>query len=174
MQIWNYHPVTGELVGHSFADPHPIEEGEWLIPAYATTTAPGAPQAGHAYQFVGNGWTIVADHRGEVWWKADAKLNTAPVVIDFIGDPALQGLTQVEPPAPPLVVSAWQIRKALSRLGLRAAVESYIAAADQDTKDGWQFAPEFERDNGMIAIAAADLGKTPEEIDALFALAKTL
>jgi hypothetical protein len=99
--------------------------------------------------------------------------------VDFLGDPATRSLTKAEPPAPPvvappIVVSALQIRLALSQRGLRAAVEAYVSTADQDTKDSWQFATSFERDNSMIATAATALGKTPADVDALFELAKTL
>lgn len=179
MQIWNYHPITGELLGPSFADPNPVEEGEWILPAYATATNPGGAQLGRAYKFVGYSWESVPDCRGERWWPVDAEFNTELVTIDFIGDPAERGLTSFEPPAPPVVVqpavvSARQIRLALNRLELRVAVENYVATADQDTKDTWQYDPEFRRDHGMIAIAAEALGKTPEEVDGLFWLAKSL
>jgi hypothetical protein len=101
MQIWNYNPTTGELLGSSTADPCQVEQGAWLIPARATPIDPGAPQPGRVYVFGGTVWSSVADHRGETWWKADAKDNTAPVLIDFIGNPVAQGLTKTEPPAPP-------------------------------------------------------------------------
>jgi hypothetical protein len=51
-------------------------------------------------------------------------------------------------------------------------VENYVSTADQGTKDSWQFATSFERDNSMIATAAAALGKLPADVDALFALEK--
>jgi hypothetical protein len=53
-------------------------------------------------------------------------------------------------------------------------VEAYVATADQATKDSWQFATSFDRDNSMIATAAAALGKASVDVDAPFALAKTL
>jgi hypothetical protein len=178
MQIWNYDPTTGELLGASAADPDPMAPDAWIIPAHATTTAPAASQPGFAETFNGSAWASVADCRGQTWWKAGAEFNTDPVLIDFIGEPSLQGLTKIEPPAPPfvvppIVVSARQIRMALSRLGLRAAVEAYTDA-DQDTKDSWQFASEVSRDHGMIAVAAVAHGKTPADVDAYFDLAKTL
>jgi hypothetical protein len=176
MQIWNYHPTTGELLGASTADPDQLEEGNWIIPAYATTIAPGAPQHGRAYQFNRGGWSTVADHRGETWWPTEQQYNDTPgVVVTFLGDPASHGLTNVEPViVPPIVVSALQIRLALSQQGLRSAFEAHVTTADQATKDSWQFATSFEGNNSIIATAAAAIGKTPADVDALFALAKTL
>lgn len=88
------------------------------------------------------------------------------------------------PPAPPpvLVATPRQIRLALNQFGLRQAVEDYVAAADQNVKDNWEWATEFRRDKPMIeaciAALAPTLGKTEEEAelltDQLFELAVTL
>lgn len=174
MRIWNYHPVTNELLGESVADANPIVEGEWLLPAFSTTTGPGESQSGRVYVFAGDAWESVADHRGETWWN-DAGEH---FLIGYLGEPA-EGLTNVEPPAPPvvvppIVVSARQIRLALNRHGWRAGVESYVAAADQDTRDTWQFGADFERGNSVIEPAAEHIGATPADVDELFELAKTL
>jgi hypothetical protein len=40
MQIWNYEAGSGALIGPGNADPCPIEAGQYLIPANATTVAP--------------------------------------------------------------------------------------------------------------------------------------
>lgn len=182
MEIWNYHPITGELLGPSVADPNPVEEGEWLVPAHATPVAPPERQDGHAVVFAGSSWANVPDHRGEVWWMADATDNTDPRAIAAIGDPTTfdPPLTNVEPaappapPPPPIVVSARQIRLALNQLGLRAVVEGWVQAADQDTKDTWQFGTEFARAGSPVTDAAEAKGKTAEEVDALFEVAKSL
>lgn len=78
------------------------------------------------------------------------------------------------PPAPVPTVTPWQIRKALNAAGLRTAVEAAVAAADQTTKDAWEFAQEFRRDNPLIAAVAVTMGKTEQEIDDLFTLARSL
>lgn len=179
MRIWNYHPVTGELLGSSVADPNPVEEGEWLTPAFATDVAPPDAQPGRALVWLGGSWDSAPDHRGETWWQADAEFNDEPYTIDALGDPKDHGLTNVEPPAPPappeppFVVSPRQIRLALSQLGHRAELEAAVAVAGQDVMDTWAFASKFER-NGMIRDVLVGIGKTPEEVDALFDLAKTL
>ena len=71
-------------------------------------------------------------------------------------------------------VTPLQMRKALRRTGLRAAVVSYLDTADPEVVEAWEYATVIERDNAMIAGAAAALGKTPAEIDDLFRLAATL
>lgn len=40
MQIFHYYPETGEFLGQSTAMPDPLEEGSFLVPAYATDTPP--------------------------------------------------------------------------------------------------------------------------------------
>jgi hypothetical protein len=82
------------------------------------------------------------------------------------------------PPKPqviPAVVSAWGMRKALNQLGLRKSVEDAVAASiDQNLKDGWQYAREFNRTDDLVVAMGASLGKTPAEMDALFILADSL
>lgn len=106
------------------------------------------------------------------------------IVIDVrTGEQTIVPLTQNEldeiaarpaEPTPVVVVSPWQIRKALNAAGLRDAVESAVSGADQTTQDAWEFAQEFRRDNPLIAAVASALGKTEAEIDDLFALAGSL
>lgn len=78
------------------------------------------------------------------------------------------------PVAPVIIVSPWQIRKALNATGMRAAVEAAVEVADQVTRDAWEFAQEFRRDNPLIAAIGVAMGKTDEEIDQLFELAASL
>lgn len=97
MDIWHYHPATGEFMGAGKADPDPMTKDEWLIPAHCTLTAP--PQTippKRACVYVNNTWTTVPDHRGETWWREDR----TPVVITGLGNPALEGLLREQPEAP--------------------------------------------------------------------------
>jgi hypothetical protein len=71
----------------------------------------------------------------------------------------------------PQTITPWQLRKALNQLGLRNAVEAAIAQADQDTKDGWEFATEFRRDDEMLNAMASALGISDSELDDIFRLA---
>ena len=81
-----------------------------------------------------------------------------------------------DPPPPPVYTcSPWQIRKALNAQTLRNAVESAVAASnDQSLKDGWEFATEFRSDDPFVINIGAALGKTPAEITALIQYASTL
>lgn len=71
-------------------------------------------------------------------------------------------------------ISPRQFRQALTSIGLRSAVEAAVAAADQDTKDWYGYATSFERSNAVLIAMATALGKTSEDIDALFALGASL
>ena len=72
------------------------------------------------------------------------------------------------PPFVPQVVTPLQARRAINAAGLRTAIEAAVAAADQDTKDAWEYATEIRRDNPIIAAMAASLNLTGEQIDDLF------
>lgn len=80
-----------------------------------------------------------------------------------------------KPAAAPLQsVSPRQIRQALTRVGLRATVEGAIAAGDQDTKDWWEFATQFERQHPMVVTMGQGLKQTDAQMDALWQLAASL
>ena len=66
-----------------------------------------------------------------------------------------------------------QIRKALRSLGLYESVKTMMNAADEETKEEWEYASEFKRLNPTVLAMQAALGKTDEEVDALFQLALT-
>lgn len=76
--------------------------------------------------------------------------------------------------APALPVTPRQIRLALSQMGLRGAVENFVAQQDITVQDSWSYATEFTRDNEFVLAAAQALGKTDTDLDALFALARSL
>lgn len=72
-------------------------------------------------------------------------------------------------------VSAWQLRKALNATGLRADVENAVTASrNQDIVDGWEYAIEFERNNPLILSLAESLGKSKNDLDAIWNLAASL
>ena len=75
---------------------------------------------------------------------------------------------------PPISVSPRQIRQALTALGLRGSIESEIAAADQDTKDWYEFATAFEENHPAVIALAAALDISQEQVHALFSLASGL
>jgi hypothetical protein len=84
------------------------------------------------------------------------------------------GVTNSYAPPVPASVTRRQFKQGLTRIGLRAAAEAAIAAADQDTKDWYADSLNFERSNPVMNSMAVALGKTPADIDNLFRLAATL
>ena len=73
-----------------------------------------------------------------------------------------------------LVISPWQLRKVLNHLALRDAVEAAVASANLVTRDGWEFAVEFRRNDPLVAAIGSLLGKSESEIDEIFIKALTL
>jgi hypothetical protein len=56
MKIYHYNPVTLEYLKEGVADQNPLEEGNWLIPAYATTVVPLLPQENKTINFENSQW----------------------------------------------------------------------------------------------------------------------
>lgn len=80
----------------------------------------------------------------------------------------------VESPASIPAVSPRQIRQALTRANLRTSVESAIGSGDQDGKDWWEFATQFERLHPRVVAMGAALNQTSAQLDALWELAGSL
>lgn len=81
----------------------------------------------------------------------------------------------VAPPTPiPQSVSRMQAMVALSRAGLLAPVQSFVAAQDAETQLIWSSAPDFSRGSVLLARAAAALGLTADQVDALFVTAAAI
>lgn len=108
--------------------------------------------------------TIIGPEHTELWadyqqWLAEGNIVT----------PAPPDILPV-----PQSVSPLQFRRALNQLDLRTQIEQYVQTLDADSKDAWEYAISFERNNPIILSAAQTLNKTTEEVDDLFRLASTL
>ena len=78
-------------------------------------------------------------------------------------------------PSLPITGTKYKFRLALNKLGLRAAVETAVAAStNQDIKDAWVYADEFRSDDPLVLQLGLALGKTEAEIRAVFELANSL
>lgn len=117
------------------------------------------------YSYSNPDHSIVTDGNGTFWRASD--LDRLPE--------GLVPLPYVAPDAGPVaVVTARQIRLALQRSGLLPAASTWIESADEATRIEWEYATEVRRDHPMWTVAAAALGRTAGDIDALFAQAATL
>ena len=76
--------------------------------------------------------------------------------------------------APIAPISPRQIRQALTRAGLRTAVETAVAAGDQDLKDWYEFSTAFERLNPQVTAMGAALNVSSADLDQLWALGASL
>jgi hypothetical protein len=73
-----------------------------------------------------------------------------------------------------LICGPLQMRKALRQTGDYAAVTAAMEQADEETQEAWEYASEVRRTDPMIEAMRLVLGKTAEEVDALFLLAQSL
>lgn len=185
MNVYHYHPQTGEFKGIGLADPNPLMPDHWLIPAFSTTDPTPPFPSGYSCQRVGDSWILVEDHRDEVWFSADGER----VQIEALGPVPEGAVTQTPRPSfehrwengawtiPPIDVAAirvkpWPLRMALNQLGLRQQVEDAVAAStDQETKDAWEWASEFARSHPLVVGFGPLLNKSPAEVDQVFLLA---
>lgn len=74
----------------------------------------------------------------------------------------------------PFSVTPLQIRKALRQVGLKSAVDGYLATLPEEVAEEWEYALEVRRDNPTLLAAAEVLGMTEAQADDLFRLAASL
>lgn len=173
MKIWNYLPVSGELIGEGVADPDPKDPGGFLLPAFSTPVSPPDHRAGSArvYDEASGSWRFVEDNRGQTRWRADGTEVTTTAL-----GPVEAGLLS-EPPARVLRLSCSRLqgRKALRRAGLLDNVKALVdQSADEDLKDTFEYADTWYSDDPYLTAMATALGITEEQRLDLFRLAKTL
>jgi len=81
----------------------------------------------------------------------------------------------VAPPATvPLAVNAMQAKVALSRAGLLSSVQAWVNSQDAETQLIWASAQSFNRSSTLIGNAAAALGLSSAQVDALFVSAAAI
>ena len=81
----------------------------------------------------------------------------------------------VPEPPPILIATKYKFRMALLNIGLLDDIESFIAATeDKAVKIAWQYADEYRTDDPLVLGMGYALGKTDDEIRAVFELANTL
>lgn len=83
---------SGVFIDVTEAFESPLEPGVFHLPAGCVEAEPPAAEAGKVVVWTGDAWTLVADHRGEVWY-----VDGDAATIDFIGDPAERGYSATAP-----------------------------------------------------------------------------
>lgn len=128
MQIYNYTPATGEYLGASQADSDPLVDGNWLIPAYATTVAPPSVESNQKAVWTGSAWSVVADYRGTEYWTADGDKHKIEALGESVPDGA--SLTEVLPPPSEAQIRAGKIAAARDAMKAQPAAVRAAFAGD--------------------------------------------
>jgi hypothetical protein len=108
-KIYNYDPITGIFIEEGFADPDPLQPGDWLLPAHSTLTKPPQAAQGQVAVIGEDGeWSLMPDHRGS-WYNAQ---GVAVQISDVQAD--VSGLVREAPPSADheLVSGQWQLSAA--------------------------------------------------------------
>ncbi|WP_338500889.1 hypothetical protein VRB50_12375 [Pseudomonas poae] len=132
--VYQAHPLTGEYIGPTQADPDPLEDGNWLIPAMAFAEAPPVAEAGFAVVHVpgeAQVWSQVPDHRGLLYQIE----NGLPVEWRELGA-IPEGLTDQPCPGPAYSWSgeAWEVDEVLQLSVLSSAERSWRDAEIERVK----------------------------------------
>jgi len=146
MEILHYDRVTRELLGPGVADPDPLTDGVWLIPAHAVAAdAAPLPPTRDGYARVlnatGDGWDYMEDHRGMTGY-----VNGVAVTITDMG-PLPEGWSGVEPTQPQASVAA--AKQAQIRDGAEAVLAPLKAEYGPTEIASWD--QQYEEANALEA-----------------------
>lgn len=145
----------GRFIGEVTADPNPMREGDWLIPAGAVEIAPPEVEEPSYARWIEGSWEV----------------HTPP-------PPEPEPELEPEDPQPVTVVSKAQAKLALLEAGLLDDVEAALASmegvAGQRARIEWNDRTEFHRDHEFIGLLAAAIGLSDADVDALFTQAASL
>lgn len=129
--IYVAHPVTGEFIGTGYADPDPLEAGNWLVPAHAYLEAPPAVSVGEVALRGDSGWRVAVDLRGTVY-----STETGEAVEHAELGALPEGLTKIPPPSRThrwedggWVLDAVAAAK-LEQVAINSAALAYLAETD--------------------------------------------
>jgi hypothetical protein len=149
--------LRAQFPNTSFSIPFVPPEGWMYVFPYPK------PQEPNSYVIPGTPELTVLGHWEERW-------NVVPFSQEEIDARAEQSRLS----AIPYAVSPRQIRQGLTAVGLRASVEAAIAVANQDTKDWYEFATTFERNNPLVLTLATALNVTERQLDDLWTYSGSL
>ncbi|WP_342632123.1 hypothetical protein [Marinobacter alkaliphilus] len=156
MKIYNYSPETGEFIGSETADPDPLQENEWLIPAFATSAEPPALTNHQAAVFGDGEWAIVPDYRGVEYWLSDRSYHT----IDQLGfEPPEDAL--FEQPPEPVQQRRLEAKTTIDQMAGRARLR--FVSAGQLIEEEYR---EAEKAVQEWRTAGSPTAQVPEEISA--------
>lgn len=78
-------------------------------------------------------------------------------------------------PAPiPEIISPSQLLRSLNHFSMRTMVDNYVAGEDQDTKDWYARATQFERHHPRVVSAIASLSITDAQADEVWVYGSSL
>ena len=89
MDIYNYHPITGEYLYQSMADADPLEPGKYLLPAFSTDTKPPKTNSQEIAVFDSGKWVKKSDYRKTCYWLPDGSEHRIDEIGATIPDGAL-------------------------------------------------------------------------------------
>lgn len=148
MEIFNYHPATGEFLGSGLADENPLQPDEPIVPGYATPhQVPDALEHRARVYRAGDGkipqnwpdgnWTHVPDYRGKPLYRtADGSRFELGPEYDGLGDLPVFLTDEPRPtPAHVWLNDEWTLDEALETSQLAAAAtaqrNALLLEADQ-------------------------------------------
>lgn len=129
MKIYNYHPITKDLIGTGLADKDPMVEDNWLIPAHATKIEPPEFSTGEIPVFTDGKWSISVDNRGVEYWLSDGSKHKITELGVSIPEDALFKEPEPEPPTTEELMQKASLARTMAYADLTTGSDKHFAEA---------------------------------------------
>lgn len=149
LTIYNYHPVTGELLSTGEADRDHVVKGNWLIPAFATEIKPPKKQKGKALVFNNGKWQHVKDERGQKYWLED---GTA-CEIKSIGELLPEGALNEKPEPKPLTEEEISLNRSKEYANPKTGSDRHFMEAARKRAEGDEAGAKKAEKQGLKRVA---------------------
>lgn len=114
------------------------------------------------YKWPGAEWSMSGDEYGTLAWLGGGKPPSEDKIRAFSSEVDVLMMRDA------LKVTPLQFRLALDAAGLLDKCEEAVAAAPRSVQISWEYAVTIERLNPFINQFAAVIGRTADEVDAIF------
>lgn len=172
MQVFHYHPDTGEFIGQSAARPNPLEAGRFLVPRHATTQEVPKGEPDQVAVYEAGQWVARPDFRGVIYWTREGEERQIAQIGETVPADALDAPPDLPAPPPDLSPAQFAYMLALSGFG---DVWDAMERAALDAKERQTFATlkaekartryRLDRTLAMVAAMADQAAAVAPEVD---------
>jgi len=150
-------------------DRDPRNPTAFLVPGNAVVTPPPIVADRQVAIWGGAEWSIVSDHRDEIWYDPEGRA----IVIEELGDPAALGLSPDAPPPPIPEITRrqlrlWMLQHGHDDVAIRSAIDALEEPQRSRALIEYEDAGAYQRSHPLFDLIGPAFEMAPADIDQAF------